>query len=453
MKLALLFSLLSLSCASASLDNSRQPASMDDEGNERIYTQLMGSQNPEQELGAYLDRIVAIFYRAEAELKEFDQELRKSTKPGLLERSTSYPRLITLRILREQMLDKIEYIYGRLYDDRRFADSGEKNRAASALLSFHKKLLSLRRVDRIATHDLVSRLQEVVAASDEHQRRAPQPENERIESPYGKLPQAESDTALVKEVRRLRGEMDKRAAEEKLRGSFSEEMRAFQLELFTDTSREPQSQNLRPSPGPDGNITGRTFPDNTWALTYDDGPHATRTDLMLAALAAKGVKATFFELAQGVKAMPSVVARVKAAGHELANHSYTHAQLTTLGAAGLRKEIVQSTAEEAAVFGQRPKFFRLPYGAGTNNATIRQMIADEGMIHVFWNVDTLDWQDKDPASVYERTKRQMAAEKHGVILYHDIHAQTVEATKLLLANSPGVRWVTMSKIVKELNGE
>ena len=51
-------------------------------------------------------------------------------------------------------------------------------------------------------------------------------------------------------------------------------------------------------------------------------------------------------------------------------------------------------------------------------------------------------------------------EKRGIILHHDIHAQTVEAIKLLaryansLKKTPSqIRWVQLRDIVKELNGE
>ncbi len=74
------------------------------------------------------------------------------------------------------------------------------------------------------------------------------------------------------------------------------------------------------------------------------------------------------------------------------------------------------------------------------------------MIHVFWNVDSLDWQDKDPASILARVKKLMAAEKRGIILMHDIHPQTVEAVKLLLDSAaPTQRWVVLPAIVDELN--
>lgn len=192
--------------------------------------------------------------------------------------------------------------------------------------------------------------------------------------------------------------------------------------------REPQS--IEPSPGKNGNVTGNEFPSGVWAITYDDGPSGKTSPQIFQNLRAHGIPATFFWLAKNTSALPGVVK--EAAGFELANHSYTHAQLTKLGTAGLEKEIVQSTKVHAGVYGYRPKFFRLPYGAGVNNSKIRSMIAAQGMVHVFWNVDSLDWQDKNPPKIVNRVNLQMNARGRGVVLFHDIHPTTVTATKTLM---------------------
>jgi peptidoglycan/xylan/chitin deacetylase (PgdA/CDA1 family) len=192
--------------------------------------------------------------------------------------------------------------------------------------------------------------------------------------------------------------------------------------------REPQS--IAPSPGKNGNVTGNEFPSGVWAITYDDGPSGKTSPLIFQNLRTYGIPATFFWLAKNTAALPSVVKQ--ASGFELANHSYTHAQLTKLGSAGLQKEIVKSTQVHTGVYGFRPKFFRLPYGAGVNNSKIRSMIAAQGMVHVFWNVDSLDWQDKNPPKIVNRVNLQMKARGRGVVLFHDIHPTTATATKTLM---------------------
>ena len=78
-----------------------------------------------------------------------------------------------------------------------------------------------------------------------------------------------------------------------------------------------------------------------------------------------------------------------------------------------------------------------------------------GLIHVFWNVDTLDWQDRNPTTVYQRTMKQVNQQGRGVILFHDIHSQTVIASARVMDDlkSSGSRIVTLQEAVSVLNGE
>ena len=64
------------------------------------------------------------------------------------------------------------------------------------------------------------------------------------------------------------------------------------------------------------------------ALTFDDGPHPEYTDKILAILKKYGVRATFFVVGENVERYPDVVGRVIADGHELGNHTFSHANLS-----------------------------------------------------------------------------------------------------------------------------
>ena len=211
-----------------------------------------------------------------------------------------------------------------------------------------------------------------------------------------------------------------------------------------------------PGIGASGNITGSKFPANTWALTYDDGPSPKYTPMVLANLATANEKTTFFWLAENVEMFAPTVRAAKAAGMALNNHSYTHMNLVKASPEDLQHEIVDAVELETKAYGEKPRFFRCPYGSGVNTESIRQLIADQGMIHVLWNVDSLDWSDKDPDSVLARTKKQMRSAKGGVILFHDIHPQSVAASKLLLdyaatlkGTDEQIRFVTLPQIVDE----
>jgi peptidoglycan/xylan/chitin deacetylase (PgdA/CDA1 family) len=56
------------------------------------------------------------------------------------------------------------------------------------------------------------------------------------------------------------------------------------------------------------------------ALTIDDGPHADITPRVLDVLARHGARATFFVLGENIGGNEDLLARMRAEGHEIANH-------------------------------------------------------------------------------------------------------------------------------------
>ena len=57
-----------------------------------------------------------------------------------------------------------------------------------------------------------------------------------------------------------------------------------------------------------------------FALTFDDGPHPMTTPGLLDVLARHSARATFFLIGARVAGNETLVARIAAEGHELANH-------------------------------------------------------------------------------------------------------------------------------------
>ena len=234
----------------------------------------------------------------------------------------------------------------------------------------------------------------------------------------------------------------------------SKELKKYMQEL--KGGRSTSADIIFASAGASGNITGRGFPANTWSLTYDDGPGGKTSPTVLKNLVDRGQKATFFQLAKQVEALPNTAKSIKDAGMDMALHSYTHAQLTKVGPIQLEREIGGAKKVIEAKLGVELKLFRLPYGAGVSVANVRSKIAEHKLIHVFWNVDTLDWQDKNPQSIYNRAQKQMAgAGNKGIILFHDIHPQSVIASTMIMdyfkANAAKTSMCTVQQVVDQLN--
>ncbi len=125
------------------------------------------------------------------------------------------------------------------------------------------------------------------------------------------------------------------------------------------------------------------------SLTFDDGPSESTPEL-LDVLAEHGVPATFFLCGANVRRLPAVARRIAAAGHELGNHSDTHAYFPGRSAAFIRDELRRAQQSIANATGCAPRLFRPPYGARWFG--LRDAQREAGLHSVMWTVLALDWK-------------------------------------------------------------
>lgn len=220
------------------------------------------------------------------------------------------------------------------------------------------------------------------------------------------------------------------------------------------SKRAPSSDQpyaFHPSEGTEGNLSGRTFKPGEWAITLDDGP-SKYTSQFLDNLEGKECY-SFFWLSKLIPRYISVVERAGSMGCERASHSFTHENLARANDEKLNHEINGALSVFDESVGQKATMFRCPYGSC--GAKGRKLISENGLIHIFWNVDSLDWQDKDPESIKERVINQMKIQKRGVILFHDIHSQSLAASKLILQyirnHNTEMKLVTVGQKIREGN--
>jgi peptidoglycan-N-acetylglucosamine deacetylase len=101
------------------------------------------------------------------------------------------------------------------------------------------------------------------------------------------------------------------------------------------------------------------------ALTFDDGPEPGPTDEVLALLAARGQRATFFVIGRRAEAALGVLRRIVADGHAVANHSFAHAHTTPFLAPRVlaaELERAEGVLASARPDGVRGRWFRAPVG-------------------------------------------------------------------------------------------
>jgi peptidoglycan-N-acetylglucosamine deacetylase len=97
------------------------------------------------------------------------------------------------------------------------------------------------------------------------------------------------------------------------------------------------------------------------ALTFDDGPSTDVFDGILEVLASRGVHGTFFVNGAPLEAAPELGARLVAAGHELGNHTYSHARMVLKSPASIRAEVERTDALIRGAGQGGDIFFRPPY--------------------------------------------------------------------------------------------
>ncbi len=100
---------------------------------------------------------------------------------------------------------------------------------------------------------------------------------------------------------------------------------------------------------------------NTVYLTFDDGPTPDITEWVLKTLEKYDARATFFCLGRNLKKHPSIVKKIIAGSHRIANHSYFHVSPWKLSTKEFIKD-VERTEELINTYITSKKLFRPPYG-------------------------------------------------------------------------------------------
>ena len=151
-------------------------------------------------------------------------------------------------------------------------------------------------------------------------------------------------------------------------------------------------------------------------LTFDDGPDPAVTPAVLDLLDAARAKATFFCIGRRAAAHPDLVAAIRARGHGVENHSYSHPNGFALRASrGLRREVLGAQAAIEQAGGGRPRFFRAP--AGIQNPWLAGVLAAAGLSLVSWTRRGFDTVSRDGGRVASRLVRGMRP--GDILLLHD----------------------------------
>jgi peptidoglycan-N-acetylglucosamine deacetylase len=173
--------------------------------------------------------------------------------------------------------------------------------------------------------------------------------------------------------------------------------------------------------------------DGEIVLTFDDGPLRVHTQAVVDALEAQCTKATFFMVGSQALADPDMVRQIARKGHTIGTHTYSHANLRQMDPLRARREIELGFSAVAQAAGQPiAPFFRFPFLADTK--AMKGMLETRGIGAFSIEVDALDYRNKEfPEAVQQEVLKQLAYQKKGILLFHDIQPSTAAALPGLLA--------------------
>ena len=156
------------------------------------------------------------------------------------------------------------------------------------------------------------------------------------------------------------------------------------------------------------------------ALTFDDGPNARYTPLLLEGLRKRNIHATFFLMGENILKNKELLLRMQKDGHLIGCHTWSHVQLDKISPSSANREILKTNSLIYHITGTYPTCLRPPYGAWKKDLELPVT-----MLPVFWDVDTLDWQSQNPENILDIVRKNV--QDGSIILMHDSYDSSVRA--------------------------
>ncbi len=182
------------------------------------------------------------------------------------------------------------------------------------------------------------------------------------------------------------------------------------------------------------------------ALTFDDGP-GPYTAAVVTELRRLKAPATFFEVGEMIPAYRTLVANMSRWGFAIADHTWSHPQLTGLPSAKVTNQLIWTQHLITKITGKPVQFMRPPYGA--LSPRVRTLAGRQGLVTTLWSIDTADWTRPGVATIVARA---LAARAGEIILLHDgggIRSQTVAAIPTIVRRlrARGFHLVTLPQLL------
>ena len=167
------------------------------------------------------------------------------------------------------------------------------------------------------------------------------------------------------------------------------------------------------------------------ALTFDAGTEGGGAAAqVLDILRERGLRVTFFLSGHWVDHNPELAQQLVADGHEIANHSYDHPDLTHLSDEQIVWELDYTDQVVSDVMGSHTRpYFRPPFGA--RNRRVLDVAAASGFRSVYWSLDSGDWLPRATAGAVAG-KILRYAEPGDIVVEHVGSDATAQALPVVL---------------------
>ena len=187
-------------------------------------------------------------------------------------------------------------------------------------------------------------------------------------------------------------------------------------------------------------------------LTFDAGYENGFTPVILDTLKRHGVPAAFFVVGHYLESAPDLVRRMAAQGHTVANHTYSHPDMSAIaGEDAFLHELARVEEKYREVTGQEMgKYYRPPQGKYSEQNL--KMAHGAGYTTFFWSLAYVDWYVDDQPTREEALSKLVGRIHPGaVVLLH-----STSATNAAVLDEVITRWKEMGYTfgtLSELCGE
>ena len=187
------------------------------------------------------------------------------------------------------------------------------------------------------------------------------------------------------------------------------------------------------------------------ALSFDAAWGNEDTQQILDILKEHNIHVTFFMTGGWVENFPDDVKKIYEAGHDLANHSENHKNMSQLADDECQSELLKVHEKVKELTGVEMNLFRPPYGDYDNEVILNATAC--GYYSIQWNIDSLDWKNYGVDSIIKTVTEHKDLKNGSIILMHNGAKYTAQALPKVIEGlkAKGYEIVPISELIYKEN--